>query len=410
MSFTPPEDFGNVRIMANILKRIPRVLVIQETSVQPGRDKLRGIFNYTHLYGPWHLYLVHGRLGEQKPFSAADCKEYDGIIAGQMMFDLADTLKRARKPVVLMDPLADALKPASSFARLSCTLDDSESVGKAGADYFLKRGYKCFGYVGELLHRNWSVHRGESFKRRVAEAGFVCHIYPDSVAVCNWRRDEEQLATWLKALPLPIALLAAMDPRAHQVISLCADVGLRVPQDVAVLGIDNDELFCNGSFPTLSSIGRDTEACGFMAAQMLDRLMRGETRKRQIMRFGVREIVTRDSTQPDAMPTDPLVLRAREFIRINAGEQIGVPDIVTHLNVSRRLAEVRFRAACGRSLLDEIRNVRLERVEKLLKETDLPLTEICTRCGYQTDAHLRRIFKNRFGLSMRDYRNRLRIP
>ncbi|MFA5190084.1 MAG: hypothetical protein WC740_05115, partial [Verrucomicrobiia bacterium] len=129
--FTPPEDFGNVRTMANILKRIPRVLVIQETSVQPGRDKLRGIFNYTHLYGPWHLYLVHGRLGEQKPFSAADCKEYDGIIAGQMMFDLADALKRARKPVVLMDPLADALKPASSFARLSCTLDDSESVGRA---------------------------------------------------------------------------------------------------------------------------------------------------------------------------------------------------------------------------------------------------------------------------------------
>jgi len=144
-----------------------------------------------------------------------------------------------------------------------------------------------------------------------------------------------------------------------------------------------------------------------MAAQMLDRLMRGESHKRQIMRYGVREIVTRDSTQPSTTPTDPLVLRAREFIRINAGEHIGVPDIVKHLNVSRRLLEIRFRAACSHSLLEEIQKTRLERVEKLLKETDLPLTEICTRCGYRTDTHLRHIFKEHFGLSMRDYRNRL---
>ena len=177
---------------------------------------------------------------------------------------------------------------------------------------------------------------------------------------------------------------------------------------MAVLGIDNDELLCNGSIPTLSSIRRDTETCGFMAAQMLDRLMRKETRKREILRYGVREIVTRDSTQPQAVSTDPVVQKAREFIRINAGTGINVPDIVRHLNVSRRLAEMRFRSASGHSLLDEIQETRLDRVERLLKETDLPLTEICTRCGYETDVHLRRIFKRRIGCSMRDYRSRLR--
>lgn len=389
--------------MPKILKRIPRVMVIQETSVQPGRDKLRGIFNYAHLYGPWHLHLVHGRLGEQEPASATDWKEYDGIIAGQMMFGLADALKQTHKPVVLIDPLDDALKPGSPLARFSCTLDDSEGVGKAGADYFLARNYKHFAYVGELLQRNWSVHRGESFARRITQAGYLCHIFPITTSPRYWKKDEERLAAWLKTLPKPVALLAAMDTRAHQVISLCTATGLRVPQDVAVLGVDNDELLCNGSIPTLSSIRRDTGACGFMAAQMLDRLMRGESCKRQVMRYGVREIVTRDSTQPSAILTDPLVLRAREFIRINAGEHIGVPDIVKHLNVSRRLLEIRFRALCGRSLLEEIQDARLERVERLLKETDLPLTEICTRSGYHTDAHLRRIFKKRFGCSMRDY-------
>lgn len=393
--------------MLKILNNIPRVMVIQETSVQPGRDKLRGIFNYAHLYGPWHLQLVQGRSGEHKPTTATDWKEYDGIIAGQMMLDLSDVLKRTRTPIVLMDPLDDALKPGSPFAKLSCTLDDSDRVGKAGADYFLERGYKHFAFVGEPLNRNWSVHRGESFVRRLGEAGSVCHLFAPPTTATDWKTDEGQLATWLKALPKPVALLAAMDTRAHQVIDLCAATGLRVPQDVAVLGIDNDELLCNGSIPTLSSIRRDTETCGFLAAQMLDRLMRKETRKREVIRYGVREIVTRDSTQREAVPTDPLVQRAREFIRINAGTGIGVPDIVKHLNVSRRLAEMRFRAAYSRSLLDEIQNVRLERVEKLLRETDLALTDICTRCGYQTDVHLRRVFKGRFGCSMRDYRNRL---
>jgi len=141
---------------------------------------------------------------------------------------------------------------------------------------------------------------------------------------------------------------------------------------------------------------------------MLDRRMRRETRTREILRFGVKEIVTRGSTQPGAVVTDPFALRAREFIRINAGEPIGVPNIVAHLKVSRRLLEMRFRSAYNRSLLDEIQSARLERVEKLLKETDLPLSEVCTRSGYQTDVHLRRIFKKRFGLSMRDYRDRLR--
>jgi LacI family transcriptional regulator len=386
------------------LNHIPRVLVIQETSVQPGRDKLRGIFNYAHLYGPWHLYLVHGRSGEHKPTAATGWRGYDGIIAGQMMFDLTDILKRAHAPIILIDPLDEALKPGSPFSKLSCTLDDSESVGRAGADYFLKRGYKHFAYVGEPLNRNWSALRGESFKRHVAEAGFSCHLYPITAATADWESDEQQLGAWLRRLPKSVALLAAMDTRARQVIDLCAETGLVVPRDVAVLGIDNDELLCNGSIPTLSSIRRDTEACGFQAAQMLDRLMRRETRARTIMRYGVREIITRDSTQSHAFSTDPIAERAREFIRINAGTSIAVPDIVRHLNVSRRLAETRFRAACGRSLHDEIQSTRLDRVVRLLKETDLPLTEVCTRCGYQTDVHLRRIFKRRFGCSMRDYR------
>ncbi len=224
-------------------------MVIQETCVQPGRDKLRGIVNYAHLYGPWHIHLVHGRSGEDKPTIATDWKGYDGIIAGQMMFDLAEILKRTRIPTVLIDPLDDALKPGSPFSKLSYTLDASDSVGEAGADYFLERGYRHFAYVGASLNRNWSILRGQSFMRRVHEAGKIGHLYPISAAGADGPFDEAQLTAWLKELPKPVALLAAMDTRARQVIDLCTEAGILVPQDVAVLGIDNDELLCAGSIP-----------------------------------------------------------------------------------------------------------------------------------------------------------------
>lgn len=398
---------GYPQTMYKILEHIPRVLVIQETSVQPGRDKLRGIFKYSHLYGPWHVHLVQGLSGEHKPASANEWKTYDGIIAGQMMLGLADALKQTRKPMVLMDPLDVVTAPGSPFARLSCTLDDSEAVGYAGASYFLEQGYQYLAYVGEALSRSWSVYRGESFMRHVAAAGREGHLFNCPSTVTSQKEAEKHLTAWLAEIPKPVALMAAMDTRAIEVIRLCDGIGLRVPTDVAVLGVDNDELICNGSIPTLSSIQRDTEACGFTAAQMLDRLMRREVYKREVVRYGVQEIFTRDSTRMKGDTTDSVAMRAREFIRINAGESIGVPEIVRHLKVSRRHLEVRFRAAFNHSLLEEIQAVRLERAAKLLKETDLSLTEVCTRSGYQTDVHLRRVFKKHYGANMRAYRSRM---
>ncbi len=392
--------------MPSILKRTPKVLVIQETCVQPGKDKLQGIFNYVHLYGPWHLHLIQSRAGEQTIRALADWNEYDGIIADQMAFEMADVMKQTRRPVVLMVHPDPALHAPSPFARLSCVLEDSNRVGEAGAAYFIARGYKHFAYVGEARQRNWSCVRGNAFKKRAEASGFFCDLYSAPVASTDWKTERKHLLLWLKSLPKPVGLLAAMDTRAHQVIDACAEAGLRVPHDVAVLGVDNDELICNGSIPTLSSIQRDTLAGGFMAAQVLDSLMRKGTRKKQILSYGISQIISRDSTRTDSAPTDLIAVRAREFIRINAGERIGVPDVVRHLSVSRRLAETRFRAACGLSLLEEIRNARLDRVKRLLSDTSFSLSEICERCNYQTDIPLRRLFKRRFGLTMREYRNR----
>lgn len=233
-----------------------------------------------------------------------------------------------------------------------------------------------------------------------------CDVYGalSAAARGDWGVEQKGLAAWLQRLPKPAGLMTANDVRGRQVLDTCLVAGVSVPDQIAVLGVDNDELICNGAIPTLSSIQRDTLSCGFLAAQLLDRQMRKGARRRQVLTYGASRIVTRDSTQTGTAPADLVASRAREFIRINAGERIGVPDVVRHLNVSRRLAELRFRAAFGTSLLEEIRSARLERVRRLLAETDLSLAEICSRCDYQTDIHLRRLFKARFGCSMREYR------
>jgi len=169
--------------------------------------------------------------------------------------------------------------------------------------------------------------------------------------------------------------------------------------------VDNDETICENTTPTLSSVLPDFERCGYQAAELLDRQMRSEQRSVAHLTYDVKRIVHRLSSQ-DMKNSNRLAVSAMEFIRLNACAGITVMDVVRHLNVSRRFAELRFREARGRSVLDEIQHHRLERVRALLRETDLPIGAIGERCGYPTETYLKTMFKKRFGMTMREYRKR----
>lgn len=395
----------SLKAMPKIFTQTPRVVVILETCVQPDREKLDGIFKYVRLYGPWHLHIIQNRIGEQR-LAHFEAWHADGVIVGQSMLDMEEALARARAPLVLIDPLPRHLAPGSPFARFSAVRNDAAQVGAAAADYFLEHGFRNFAYVGEVLDRPWSQGRGQGFAGRLGEVGHACRIYPALTAKerRDWAVEQAKLTRWLAALPKPVALFAAMDIRARQVLETCLINGIKVPEEVAILGVDNDEQLCLGSFPTLSSIECDMGSCGFMAAQLLDEQMRGKRKRKVGLTYGVKRIVARQSTHAVQPVQDQLVARALEFIRLNACEGIGVPDVVAHLKVSRRLAELRFRQSCGRSILDEIQSVRLERVRRLVTETDYPVSEITDRSGFQTDDHLRRMFKRAYGVSMQEYR------
>jgi LacI family transcriptional regulator len=393
--------------MAKMFTAAPRVVVILETCVQPDREKLNGILRYVRFYGPWHLHIIQNRVGEQR-LAHFGAWHADGVIVGQSMLDMERTLARAKMPIVLIDPLPRHLQPDSPFRHCCRIQNDAVSVGRAAAEFFLERGFERFAYVGEVMGRLWSKGRGEGFAGRLREVGRVCQVYapPSRAEIRDWAVEQLRLAEWLASLPKPVALFAAMDIRARQVLDTCLITGIKVPDEVAILGVDNDEQLCLGSFPTLSSIECDMENCGFMAARLLNEQMRGRHRKRVELTYGVKRIEERHSTRQVPHMEDRLVARALEFIRLNACEGIGVRDVVAYLKVSRRLAELRFRTTCGHSILDAIRAVRLDRVRRLVAETDLPVSEITSRSGYQTDDHLRRLFKREFGLTMREYRQR----
>jgi LacI family transcriptional regulator len=189
--------------------------------------------------------------------------------------------------------------------------------------------------------------------------------------------------------------MAALDARGRQVIEACMEANLRVPQDIAVLGVDNDELLCELCDPPLSSIHLNAEKAGYEAAALLHRMMQGEAVRRQIIVIEATHIVPRKSTDVVALG-DEKISAAVEFIRLAANKPLQVSAVAAQVELSRRALELRFRKALGHTVLTEIRRVQLERVRRFLLETDLSIDRIAIECGFATGNYLGKVFRRQF--------------
>jgi len=386
--------------MKGLLQKIPKVALFLATNEKAGRDKLHGILRYVRLHTPWNSHLIENRIGEQK---LGDLRDWGatGIIVARMP-DSVGTIASAGVPVVVIDSptLYTERLPRASF--VTC---DSEAVGHAGAEFFIRQGFKNFAYVADVGSWDWSQLRCRAFCEALRREGFDCAVYDGGGegTKSDWASDQKGLARWLLTLPKPCAVLAARDGRARQVLETCLSTGLGVPGDIAILGVDNEEILCENSSPTLSSIQPDFEEAGYRAADLLEQLMRRNRRKPQTLLYGVHQIVARESSRP-ARAADRRLLRGLEFIRLNAGEPIGVTEVARHMAVSRRMAEVLFRKYLEHSILDEVQQTRLMRLKTFLLETSLPIGLISVQCGYQTEMHAKRVFKKQVGLTMSQFR------
>jgi len=384
---------------------IPQVAILTQLTLKGQYDSLRGILQFVKLHGPWRLYRMEGRPGEQR---LLNLKRWGctGIITGACDEKEAALLIRANVPIVVAELPPPMREPSHPLSTCTCTRFDSYACGRLAAEYFLERHYTRFAFVGEPHEVYWSTEREQGFKDTLAQAGRSCLIYGrlSEEEKRDWATEQPQLQAWLRSLPKPIALFAAMDGRGRQVLDACMGADIAVPDELAVLGVDNDELICEATFPTMSSIQANSQQSGYQLAEHLDALMSGKRLRQRVIPTSPTCVVTRRSTDATVI-ADRQIARALDFIWRNAGHQpIRVSDVIREIGTSRRFAERHFKAAVGRTILDEIRRVRLDRVCTLLAETNLLIGDITRQCGFERESYLARLFKSRFDRSMSAYR------
>ncbi|TWT83995.1 Xylose operon regulatory protein [Planctomycetes bacterium CA13] len=384
----------------------PKVALLVETARGYGQQMLRGIIRYSRLHGPWRFYLTPGDFEQALP----RMREWGGtgIIARVETPAIAKAIFESGLPTIALDLSNQHLTAVHTLSQFSEVKSDSEGAAKMAAEYLLRRGFQEFAYVG-IAHRIWSEKRQESFCQAIEKAGCKVHQYqpPKSARNHVWEREQPRLAKWLSNLPLPIAVMACNDQRGREVAEACHLAGIRIPEELALIGVDNDDLLCELSDPPLSSVALNASGVGYRAAELLDRMMRGEKVDHQCLIAEPLNVVTRRSTDMIAID-DADIVEAIRFIHDHANESIQVADIVERLNISRRNLEIRFLHTVGRTLHSELQRIRLQRARTLLLESDLPIPKIAEVSGYRTPSYFIQVFRKSYGITPSRYRRKLR--
>lgn len=378
-------------------QKIRTVALIIETSNEYARGLLRGIKDFIREQEPWSLFLSeHSR--EDQDLSWLRSWRGDGILARIENDAVARYIQETGLPAV--DLSAARLLPSIPFVETN-----DESIARMAADHFIERGFKHFAYYGDS-HFIWSQYREMHFTRYVSDAGFFCTSFDSHTGEHRkrlWNIEMHRLMDWLRSLPKPIGIMACFDIRGQQLLEACRLARIRVPDEVAVLGVDNDDLLCELSDPPLSSIIPNTLKTGYHASSLLKRLMDGETLTSSAHLIEPIGIATRLSTDVLSIH-DKHVSEAVRLIRSQASQNINVQDVLGHIPLSRRVLENRFRKAVGRTLHEEIIFAKLKLVKQLLIETELPISLIAERAGFEHAEYMSVMFKKNTGLSPRLYR------
>ncbi len=385
---------------------VPQVALLLETSTEYGRGLLRGIVRYSRLHGPWSLYVAPGHLEQALP--KARSWSGTGIIARMRSLEMAKQIRATGLPFVASS--LDEFRAPRQGDKFGEIRTNSAAIAQMAAAHLVERSLRHFAFCG--FHGcAWSSCREEVFSRCLGDQGFECHMHRMELGnwmhlpnwIEDWEHEQRILLAWLKSLPKPVALMACNDICGRAVLQACGGAGLRVPDDVAVVGVDNDELMCELSNPPLSSVALDVEKAGYEAARLLDSLMSGNRAGEHVVQVEPVYVATRQSSEIMA-PDDPSVATALRFIKNHAGQAISVPDVVDQIGVSRRTLERRLSRALGRSISSEITECRLERAKRLLLETDLPSYRVAAAAGFGTIKTFNRAFRHAVGISPQRFR------
>jgi LacI family transcriptional regulator len=372
---------------------IPKVALLIESARAAGRALLCGIAKYAHHRGPWSFYWEVS--GLDKFSGSLEKLDLDGVIMRDT--DRVEEVLARGLPTVVVGHRRQEIPGVANV------VTGSHAIGRLGAEHLLSCGVRHFAFCG-YSNCCWSENRQEAFRHVVSLARFDCAEFniKSEVTGAPWRDRREAIANWLRTLPRPVGLMACNDDLGHQVIAAAKLAGLSVPDDVAVIGVDNDEVVCGLTDPPLSSVAVNFERAGYEAAHVLAGLMERAAAPSRII-VNPTHVVPRRSTSLLAVEDEHLA-KALRFIRDRVQESPSVEAVARAGGISRRALEKRFRDSLGRSVLDEIRRVRTDQIARLLVETELPVAQIAEQLGFADAQHIARYFRSAKAVSPLAYR------
>lgn len=378
----------------------PKVLLVFLMRFEEAAHVLQGVVHYERSHRQWSTFLDDEAQTERNP-DFLQGETWAGVISRHT------TPALVAQCAALKIPLVD-LNDTPAFPGVPKIRPDNVAIGHLGAEHFLERGFRHFGFCG-FSTEGWSCERRDGFIEALRLAGQECSVfdveYP-GVITPNWNAEQTQrISEWLKSLPKPAAVMACVDVRAFQAMNAAQQAGMLVPEELAVLGVNNDPMRCELSYPPLSSVALNAHQSGYHAAEVLDRMIRGESPGPMDVRIAPLDVVTRLSTDILAV-ADRNVTAALSYIRERACMGISVDEVLKHAAASRSQMEKKFRRYIGRSPRAEIRRVQLARVKELLIETDYPLKTIADMTGFDHLEYMSVVFKRSTGESPGQFRKR----
>lgn len=373
-------------------------LLIEATNAY-ARGLLHGIARYNHERARWTIYFEPHAPDQPPPKWLASWKGH-GVIARLANSRVAKAVLGLGVPVV-------ELRRLRKFPNVPSVGPDNRAVAQLAAQHLRERGFRNFGFYGLPAGVDPPMDiRAEAFQRAVEMFGCTCSLFRVKRGL-PWEEERAQLLQWIKSLPKPVGIMTCTDERGLHVLRTCMLAGLKVPDQIAVIGAGNDDCICALCEPPLSSVDLAPETIGYEAAALLDRMMMGYRPTEWEILTPPRGIIVRPST--DVLATDDqTVVEALRFIRSRACDGIRVGDVLKHVHLSRSALEPRLKKVIGKSIHREIRRVRLERAKDLLATTDLPIKQIADQAGFRTVQYLARVFHNEVGLTPAAYRKKMR--
>lgn len=364
----------------------PRVALIVETSLASGRDILRGIARFAQEQGSWSLF--HAPRGLEEGVGPWLSRwRGDGIIARIQNRAIANAVAAAHVPTV--DVLG--VLPESGFPIVRV---DDASVSRLAAEELLRRGFRNFAFFG-IAGENWSERRRDAFQEFITSKGWPSSVFESPrhfEGRMSWRAYIRDITRWLGTLPKPLGLMVCSDQCGSDVLEACRSADLAVPDEVAVIGVDDDEPLCEVCHPPLSSVLPGHVKVGYEAAALLQRLMSRSRPPTQPVLIHPQNVVVRRSTDVLAVE-DAVVANALRFIRDHACEGVSVDQVARAAGVSRSDLQRRFRRVLSRAVHDELVAARIKRAVELLTNSNLSLDEIAERAGFNHQAYMSAVFR-----------------